>query len=141
MTDPRDVVPRSVPRQTEDLGGRGVVLVLTFLFVLAAVSVSTGLVVYTASRHNLADGLFALGFAVLSARAALSWYLVEQPANQLVSRSATSRAAKARGRDVLLNPVRKRITLHSASPYTLPPIPAHKRLLRHENTCKSCLNF
>jgi hypothetical protein len=75
MTDPRDVVPRSAPRQTEELSGRGVVLVLTFLFVLAAVSVSTGLVVYTASRHNLADGLFALGFAVLSARAALSWFL------------------------------------------------------------------
>jgi hypothetical protein len=66
---------RGAPRQTEELGGRGVVLVLTFLFVLAAVSVSTGLVVYTASRHNLADGLFALGFAVLSARAALSWFL------------------------------------------------------------------
>ena len=75
MTDPRDVVPRSAARQTEGLGGRGVVLVLTFLFMLAAVSVSTGLVVYTVSRHDLADGLFALGFAVLSARAALSWFL------------------------------------------------------------------
>jgi hypothetical protein len=74
MTDPRDVVPRSAARQTEGLGGRGVVLVLTFLFMLAAVSVSTGLVVYTALRHDLADGLFALGFAVLSARAALSWF-------------------------------------------------------------------
>ena len=75
MTDPRDVVPRSAARQTEGLGGRGVVLVLTFLFVLAAVSVSTGLVVYTASHHNLANGLFAIGFAVLSARAALSCFL------------------------------------------------------------------
>ena len=75
MTDPRDVVPRSAARQTEGLGGRGVVLVLTFLFMLAAVSVSTGLVVYTALRHDLADGLFALAFAVLSARAALSWCL------------------------------------------------------------------
>ena len=71
MTRPLDVVPRSAP-QTERSGGRGVVLVLTFLFMLAAVSVSTGLVVYTASRHDLAGGLFALAFAVLSARAALS---------------------------------------------------------------------
>ena len=79
MTDPRDVVPRSAARQTEGLGGRGVVLVLTFLFMLAAVSVSTGLVVYTALRHDLVDGLFALAFVVLSARAALSWFLSSQP--------------------------------------------------------------
>ncbi len=75
MTDPRDVAPRSAARQTERPGGRGVVLALTFLFMLAAVSVSTALVVYTASRHDLLDGLFALAFAVLSARAALSWFL------------------------------------------------------------------
>ena len=70
MADRHDIFPRSADRRP---GGRGVVLVLTFLFMLAAVSVSTGLVVYTASRHDLADGLFALAFAVLSARAALSW--------------------------------------------------------------------
>ena len=51
------------------------VLAVTFLFVLAAVSVSAGLVVYTAWLHNLKNGLFALAFAVLSARAALSWLL------------------------------------------------------------------
>ena len=75
MTDPRDVGPRSAARQTERSGGRGIVLFLTFLFMLGAVSVSTGLVVYTASRHDFVDGLFALAFAVLSARAALSWFL------------------------------------------------------------------
>ena len=74
MTDPRDVVPRSATRETEGLGGRGIVLVLTFLFMLAAVVTSTGLVVYTAVRHDFADGLFALAFAVLCARAALSWF-------------------------------------------------------------------
>ena len=74
MTDPRDVVPRSATRETEGLGGRGIVLVLTFLFVLATVSGSTGFVVYTALHHDFADGLFALAFAVLSARAALSWF-------------------------------------------------------------------
>lgn len=51
------------------------VLVVTLLFVLAAVSVSAGLVVYTALLHNLKNGLFALAFAVLSTRAALSWLL------------------------------------------------------------------
>jgi hypothetical protein len=74
VTNARDIVPRSAARETEVPGGRGIVLVLTFLFMLAAVSVSTGLVVYTALCHDLADGLFALAFAVLSARAALSWF-------------------------------------------------------------------
>ena len=73
MTDQHDVVLRSAAQGTEGPGGRGVVLVLTFLFMLAAISVSTGLV-YTAVRHDFADGLFALAFAVLSARAALSWF-------------------------------------------------------------------
>jgi hypothetical protein len=51
------------------------VLAVTLLFVLAAVSVSAGLVAYTAWRHDIEDGLFALAFAILSARAALSWCL------------------------------------------------------------------
>ena len=50
-------------------------LTFTLLFVLAAVSVSTGLVAYTAWKGDLANGLFALLFAVLSAKAALSWML------------------------------------------------------------------
>jgi hypothetical protein len=41
---------------------------------LAAVVASTGLVVYPAVRHDFADGLFALAFAVLCARTALSWF-------------------------------------------------------------------
>jgi Ni,Fe-hydrogenase I cytochrome b subunit len=53
----------------------GLVLVATFLFVLVATVISTGLLVYTAWRHDLEDGLFALAFAVLSARAVLSWRL------------------------------------------------------------------
>ena len=55
--------------------GRPIMLALTLLFVLAAVSVSTGLVAYTAWRGDLANGLFAILFAVLSAKAALSWML------------------------------------------------------------------
>jgi len=54
---------------------RGIALTLTLLFVLAAVSVSTGLVAYTAWRGDLANGLFAILFAVLSTKAALSWML------------------------------------------------------------------
>ena len=52
-----------------------VVLAATLLFVLAAVSVSTGLLVYTAWLHDLENGFFALLFATLSVRAALSWCL------------------------------------------------------------------
>jgi len=54
---------------------RDVALALTLLFVLAAVSVSAGLLVYIAWRHDLESGLFAIALAVLSARAALSWFL------------------------------------------------------------------
>ena len=73
MIDSRDAVP-SGAQETEGPGGRGIVLVLTFFFMLAAVVASTGFVVYTALRHDFADGLFALAFSVLSARAALSWF-------------------------------------------------------------------
>ena len=52
---------------------RRATLVLTLLFVLAAISVSAGLVVHTAWLHDLENGPFAVLFAVLSAKAALSW--------------------------------------------------------------------
>jgi hypothetical protein len=56
-------------------GRRTTMFALTLLLVLAAVFVSAGLVVYTAWHHDLKNGLFALAFAVLSARAVLSWIL------------------------------------------------------------------
>lgn len=49
-------------------------LFLTLLFVLAAITVSAGLVVHTAWLHDLKSGPFAVLFAVLSAKAALSWH-------------------------------------------------------------------
>lgn len=48
---------------------------VTLLFVIAALTVSIALVVYTAWRHDLSRGLFALLFAVLSAQIALNWLL------------------------------------------------------------------
>jgi uncharacterized integral membrane protein len=54
---------------------RLVVLVLTLLFVVAALSVSSALVVYTAWLHDLTNGVFALLFAVMSAQIALNWVL------------------------------------------------------------------
>ena len=59
--------------QTPRATGR-TTLVLTLLFVLAATSVSVGLVVYTAWLHDLENGPFAVLFAVLSTKAALSWH-------------------------------------------------------------------
>ena len=58
--------------QAQRATGRGT-LVLTLLFVLAAIIVSAGLVVYTAWLHDLNNGPFAVLFAVLSAKATLSW--------------------------------------------------------------------
>ena len=54
---------------------RGIVLGITFLFVLAALLVSVFLLVYTAWHHDLNRGMFALLFAVLSAQIALNWLL------------------------------------------------------------------
>ena len=75
MPDPREKIPRSATRHTGQSSDRKAIFASTFLFALVSVSVSTGLVVYTARHHDLKNGLFALAFAVLSAKAALSWIL------------------------------------------------------------------
>lgn len=54
---------------------RGFVLVVTLIFVLAALLISAALVVYTAWLHKLQEGAFALLFAVLSAQIAMNWLL------------------------------------------------------------------
>jgi hypothetical protein len=54
---------------------RVLVLGVTLLFVVAALAVSSALVVYTAWIHDLRNGLFALLFAILSAQIALNWLL------------------------------------------------------------------
>ncbi len=54
---------------------RALLLGITLLFVVAALAISSTLVVYTAWLHDLRNGLFALLFAVLSAQIALSWLL------------------------------------------------------------------
>ncbi len=51
------------------------VLGVTLLFVIAALAVSCALVVYTAYRHDLQNGVFALLLAVLSAQIAINWLL------------------------------------------------------------------
>jgi len=54
---------------------RALVLGITLLFVVAALAVSSALVIYTAWIHDLRNGLFALLFAILSAQIALNWVL------------------------------------------------------------------
>jgi hypothetical protein len=54
---------------------RAGILGITLLFVVAALAISCALVVYTAWRHDLRHGLFALLFAVLSAQIAINWFL------------------------------------------------------------------
>ncbi len=54
---------------------RAIVLGTTLLFVIAALAISSTLVVYTAWLHDLRNGLFALLFAILSAQIALNWLL------------------------------------------------------------------
>ncbi|QIN79239.1 hypothetical protein GBA65_12740 [Rubrobacter marinus] len=64
---------RGEPETEAPRASRPASLVLTLLFVLAAITVSAGLVVYTAWLHDIENGPFAVLFAVLSAKAALSW--------------------------------------------------------------------
>ena len=54
---------------------RAIVLGTTLLFVIAALAISSALVVYTAWLHDLTNGIFALLFAILSAQIALNWLL------------------------------------------------------------------
>lgn len=54
---------------------RVAILGVTFLFVVAALAISCTLVVYTAYRHDLQNGVFALLLAVLSAQIAINWFL------------------------------------------------------------------
>jgi hypothetical protein len=69
------------PRREPDPDGavrralRAIVLGTTLLFVIAALTISSALVVYTAWLHDLRNGLFALLFAILSAQIALNWLL------------------------------------------------------------------
>ena len=51
------------------------ILGVTLLFVVAALAISCALVVYTAYRHDLQNGVFALLLAVLSAQIAINWVL------------------------------------------------------------------
>lgn len=73
---PSTVQPQ--PRRPDSLvrrAARGIVLSITLVFVLAALLISSALVVYTAWLHQLQNGIFALLFAVLSAQIALNWIL------------------------------------------------------------------
>jgi hypothetical protein len=66
---------RSRADETVRRAFRTLVLGITLLFVLAALAISSALVVYTAWVHDLRNGLFALLFALLSAQIALNWLL------------------------------------------------------------------
>jgi hypothetical protein len=69
------------PRRETPPGGpvrralRVALLGTTLFFVIAALVISSALVVYTAWLHQLGNGLFALLFAILSAQIALNWLL------------------------------------------------------------------
>jgi len=69
--------PRDEPRRAGPVrrAFRLAVLAVTLLFVVAALAISCALVVYTAYRHDLQNGVFALLLAVLSAQIAINWFL------------------------------------------------------------------
>lgn len=71
-------LPQEDPDRRSGRGRRALragILGITLLFVAAALAISCALVVYTAWRHDLRHGLFALLFAVLSAQIAMNWFL------------------------------------------------------------------
>ena len=69
--------PRDEPRRDGPVRRvlRVAVLGVTLLFVVAALTISSSLVIYTAYRHELLNGVFALLLAVLSAQIAINWFL------------------------------------------------------------------
>ena len=69
--------PRDEPRRDGPIrrAFRVAVLGVPLLFVVAALAISCALVVYTAYRHDLQNGVFALLLAVLSAQIAINWFL------------------------------------------------------------------
>lgn len=69
--------PREEPRRDGPVRRtlRVAILGVTLLFVVAALAISCALVVYTAYRHDLQNGVFALLLAVLSAQIAINWFL------------------------------------------------------------------
>lgn len=69
---PRDEARRDGPVRR---ALRVAILGVTLLFVVAALLISCALVVYTAYRHDLQNGVFALLLAVLSAQIAINWFL------------------------------------------------------------------
>ncbi|MEJ7840399.1 MAG: hypothetical protein WKF95_01420 [Rubrobacter sp.] len=70
-------LPRGEPRRDGPVRRvlRVAILGVTLLFVVAALAISCALVVYTAYRHDLQNGVFALLLAVLSAQIAINWFL------------------------------------------------------------------
>ena len=64
---------RAARDATVDGALRAIILGITFLLVVAALAISSALVVYTAWSHDLRNGLFALLFAILSSQIALNW--------------------------------------------------------------------
>ena len=81
----------SAPDPPASSAWRRSALALSLLFVLAAVCVSIGLVIHTAWNHELQNGLFAVLFAVLSAKAALLWLAwSRQPEDEVPSASPLS---------------------------------------------------
>ena len=69
--------PRDEARQDGPLRRalRLLVFGVTLLFVIAALAISSALVVYTAYRHDLQNGVFALLLAVLSSQIAVNWFV------------------------------------------------------------------
>ena len=69
--------PRDEPHREGPLRRalRVAILGVTLVFVVAALVISCALVVYTAYRHDLQNGVFALLLAVLSAQIAINWFL------------------------------------------------------------------
>ncbi|MGI8649165.1 MAG: hypothetical protein ACR2KW_02120 [Rubrobacter sp.] len=62
--------------------GQRFLLAVTLFVGVAAIVVSSSLVVYTAWLHDLKSGAFALLFAVLSAKIALNWFLWKDEAEE-----------------------------------------------------------
>lgn len=74
LSGPTEPERRNFPKDAPPRAAGRVSLVLTFLFVAAALIASSAFVVYTALTEDLQRGVFAILFATMSAQISLNWF-------------------------------------------------------------------
>lgn len=83
LSGPTEPERGSLLKDTPPRAAGRIALILTFLFVAAALIASSAFVVYTALIGDLQRGVFAILFATMSAQISLNWFRWRAQQNEL----------------------------------------------------------